>query len=119
MAITKKEWTIGDILRGEADINSRRLIPQNNGKEVVGFSWLDYPSKQAKTQRVLALSKSVGGKVLVQPRNCTISLRAFSSLKEIFNKYRSQGGQPPAGFKDEMIAEGLEHGIHYIDFPNK
>lgn len=98
MGITKKEWTIGDILLGEADIKSRRLIPQNTGKEVLGFSWLWYPSNQVKQVRVLALSKAISGKVLVQPRNCTVSLRAFSNLKEIFNKYRSASGQPPASF---------------------
>ena len=119
MAITKKEWTIGDILRGEADINSRRLIPQNNGKEQVGFNWLWYPSNKDKQIRVLALSKSIGGKVLVQPRNCTISLRAFATLKDIYNKYRSATGKPPETFKDEMIAEGLENGIKYVDFPDK
>lgn len=118
MAITKKEWTFSDICK-ESNARSRCLIPHNNGKEIIGISWLDYPNKKAKRQRLIALSKSVGGKVLVQPSNCTISLRAFSTLKDIFNKYRSMGGQPPASFKDEMIAEGLAYGIKYVDFPKK
>lgn len=117
--ITKKEWTISDILLGESDVKQRRIVKTTNKNVVAGFSWVDYPSTKNKTQRLLALSKSVGGKVLVQPRNCTVSLRAFSNLKEIFNKYRSQTGQPPAGFKDEMIAEGLANGIKYVDFPAK
>ena len=119
MAATKKEWTISDILLGESDAHSRRSIPQNTGREQVGCNWLWYPSNKNQQQRLLALSKPVGGKVLVQPRNCTISLRAFATLKDIFNKYRVATGKPPASFKDEMIAEGLEHGIKYVDFPDK
>lgn len=58
--------TLGDLLKAEADPKSRDVIVADN---VHIGDIVDYGSR-----KLVALSNSEHGKVLVQPRNCTINL---------------------------------------------
>ena len=63
---TDKEFTIGEILKSEADPNSRELIAVAHEVEVGDFVVANGFS--------IALSRNVNGKVLYQKQNCVYDL---------------------------------------------
>lgn len=109
---------IEDFLKYEKTPRTREWIDAK-GEEKEGFYWRDYKNADGSLRRVLVLTNpDENGKVLIQPFNCVISLKSHKNLKEIFNKYAATGGQPPEGFKEQMIKSAALYGITYIDFPN-
>lgn len=98
----------GDLLKAEADRNSRIVIKADNIK--IGQLVL-HPERK---QYLVALSNSERGKVLVQPHNCTINLD-FVAETEITAK--QQGSKALA--IDELKKQGDTYGIKYIGTPYK
>lgn len=98
----------GDLLKAEADRNSRIVIVADNIN--IGQLIL-HPERK---QYLVALSDSERGKVLVQPHNCTINLD-FVSDAEITGK---QNGSK-ALTVDELKKQGDTFGIKYIGTPYK
>lgn len=98
----------GDLLKAEADPNSRIVITADNIK--IG-QLVQYPERK---QYLVALSDSERGKVLVQPHNCTINLD-FVAQTEITGK---QNGSK-ALTVDDFKKQGDSFGIKYIGTPYK
>ncbi len=90
---------LGDILKSEADSNSRDYIKADNVKigEVVTYD------KGAEPRSLIALSNSEHGKVLVQPHNCLIDLQNVKVSKAEVSKLK---------------ADGDKYDIRYINAPS-
>lgn len=85
---------LGDILKHESDRMSRQVVPAPKGTKMGDL--VDYPPRKKK---LVALSDEQGGKVLVQPHNCTINL-----------DYVNLGSVKA----DTLIKDGDGFGIKYI-----
>lgn len=96
----------GDLLKAEADRNSRIVISADNIK--IG-QLVQHPERK---QYLVALSDSERGKVLVQPHNCTINLD-FVAETDITSK---QNGSKALTL-DELKKQGDSFGIKYIGTP--
>ena len=111
------EVTIGDILKSEADFNSRIAVaaPVNTkaGQPVL------YP---LRGEYLVALTDEVNGKVLVQPHNCVIHIDAIDATALALVEVQVRD---PVADDDSMIAapltagiliaQGDSHGIKYVD----
>lgn len=86
--------TIGDILKSEADFNSRVAITAPAGTQIGHL--VDYTPRN---QKLVALSNEEHGQVLVQPHNCVIDL-TYVTLGSVT--------------ADTLVTEGDAHGIKYI-----
>lgn len=95
--------SLGDILKSEADPNSRETIAADNVK--IG-QLVQHPIRK---KHLVALSDSEHGKVLVQPHNCVINL---DFVKEADIK-------AAATSVEAFIKQGDEYGIKYIGTPIK
>ncbi len=89
---------LGDILKSEADSNSRDYIKADNVKigDVVDYG------KGDNKRKLIALSNSEHGKVLVQPFNCVINLAVLEQ-----EKIKPQ--------LQELLIQGEEFGIKYVE----
>ena len=101
--------TLGDLLKSEADTQSRESIPANTGTKIGQL--VNHP---LRGQYLVALSDETNGKVLVQPHNCVIyldnvALANITSIKQ---------GEPLAPLTVDILKkEGDAHGIKYIGTP--
>ncbi len=88
---------LGDILKSEADSNSRTFIYRDNVKigDVVKYGLGD------TSRKLIALSNSEHGKVLIQPRNCVINLDAID--QGVAHEHL-----------EDLINQGDKYGISYI-----
>ncbi len=88
---------LGYILKSEADSNSRTYIVADNVKigDVVTYGNND------NQRKLVALSNSEHGKVLVQPRNCVINLDALDQEKI----------KPSVA---DLISQGDKYGVSYV-----
>ncbi len=88
---------LGDILKSEADSNSRDYIKADNVKigDIVTYS------KGGNQRKLIALSNSEHGKVLIQPRNCVINLDVLDQNIVYQNL-------------QDLISQGDKFGIKYI-----
>ncbi len=88
---------LGDILKSEADVNSRTYIYRDDVKigDVVKYGLGD------TSRKLIALSNSEHGKVLIQPHNCLINLDALDQ-----EKIKSD--------VQDLISQGDKFGIQYI-----
>ncbi len=89
---------LGDILKSEADSNSRDYIKADNVK--IG-NVVDY-GKGDNKRKLIALSNSEHGKVLVQPFNCVINLAVLEQ-----EKIKPQ--------LQELLTIGEKFGIKYVE----
>lgn len=85
---------LGDILKSEADPNSRMVISAPTGTKMGDL--VDYDVRKKK---LVALSDEHHGKVLVQPHNCVINLD-FVNLGSVK--------------AETLIKDGDAYGIKYI-----
>lgn len=111
------EVTIGDILKSEADFNSRIAIPATAstkaGQPVI---------YELRNEYLIALTDEVNGKVLVQPHNCVIHIDAIDAEAladitiEVLDDEADDGSMTTAELTvDMLIAQGDAHGIKYVD----
>lgn len=105
--------TIGDILKSEADRNSRVAITAPEGTKI-GQPVLYEP----RGEYLIALSDEENGKVLVQPWNCVIYLEpiAQASLEAISIDGEEEEDATPLS-KELLIKQGDKYGIKYIGMP--
>lgn len=113
-----KPKTIGDLLKSEADPQSREAISVT-GDIKCGQPVL-YPKRN---QYLIALSDSENGKVLVQPHNCVIfadnidadALSAIQISRETgVNKEDAGNSETHALTLADLVAQGDKYGITYI-----
>ncbi len=90
---------LGDILKSEADVNTRTYIVKDNVK--IG-DVVSYRNHDDTTRPLIALSNSEHGKVLVQPFNCEINLNALDQEKI----------KPSVA---DLISQGEKFGIKYVE----
>lgn len=105
-----KLLTIGDLLKSEADVNSRIAIPAPVGTKIGQL--VKYG---VRDQYLVALSDEEHGKVLVQPHNCVIDLDNVA-LADITALHGDTDGLVPLT-ADTLIREGDTHGIKFIGTP--
>lgn len=106
---TDKPLTLGDILKSEADPNSRLTIDAD-AKIKIG-QLVIHPTRQ---EPLFALSNTEHGKVLIQPHNCVICLDKIA--EETITSYKFGDSQTPLTL-DLLRAQGDKHGIKYIGTP--
>lgn len=102
MTIMTKPVTIGDILKSEADSNSRVSVPA--AANTKAGQLVKYP---LRNEYLVALSDTESGKVLVQPHNCVIYLDSVkqSDLDAV------------SVTAEQLKTQGDAHGIKYIGAP--
>lgn len=105
-----KILTIGDLLKSEADSQSREAIPSNTGVKIGQL--ILHPKRK---KYLVALSDEENGKVLVQPHNCVIFLDNVAETA-ITEKMTGDGGDTPLTV-EAFIQEGDVYGIKYIGTP--
>ncbi len=105
------EVTIGDILKSEADFNSRIAIAAP-----VGTKAGQMVKHEPRDQYLVALTDEVNGEALVQPHNCVINLGAISAA-DIAAVFTDDLDAVPLTTA-ELITQGDTHGIKYIGTPN-
>ncbi len=100
----KAYLNLGDILKSEADPQSRVAVPADPDTKAGTF--VDYP---LRGEKVVALTDETNGEVLIQPHNCVIDLQ-----------YIAGADIAAAGFAtvDALKTEGDDHGIVYINEPD-
>lgn len=102
--------TIGDILKSEADPNSRIAIPAAAGTktgQLVKYA--------ARNEHLIALTDEVNGEVLVQPWNCNIFLGGIAQA-DIDAVTTDVDGLVPLT-TEQLITQGDLYGIKYIGTP--
>lgn len=117
-----KPKTIGDLLKSEADPQSRVAISVSTditcGQPVLYKSRGEY---------LIALSDSENGKVLVQPHNCVIFADNIDAdaLSAIQISRETSVNQEDAGDSEtvaltlaDLVAQGDKYGINYISNKN-
>lgn len=102
--------TIGDILKSEADSNSRIAIEAPEGTktgQLVKFA--------LRNEYLFALTDEVNGEVLVQPHNCTVFLGSIpqGNIDKVFT---DEAGEVPLT-TEQLIKQGDLYGIKYIGTP--
>lgn len=102
--------TLGDILKSEADSQSRIVITAPKGTKIGQL--VKYESRK---QYLVALSNEKDGKVLVQPHNCVINLD-FVATSEITGKQTGEEESTPLTV-ELLKKEGDVYGIKYIGTP--
>lgn len=105
----KRELTIGDLLKSEADPNSRITIKEGGIK---AGEFVDHPLRK---EPLIALSDSENGEVLVQPHNCVINLSAIPE-DNITNHTFGDDSTPLT--LELLKAQGDKYGIKYIGHPH-
>lgn len=102
--------TLGDILKSEADANSRMAIPAPVGTKIGQMV-----KHEARDEYLIALSDEVNGEVLVQPWNCVINLDVIkqADITAVFTDDLSAVPLTTA----ELLTQGDTHGIKYIGTP--
>lgn len=117
----KRELVMGDILKSEADPNSREAIAAEPTVKIGDV--VNYPSRK---QPLIALSNAEQGQVLVQPWNCTINLDVIALSKITGFMMQSNLGLAESGMDssdptylnlEELKAQGDTYGIKYIGEP--
>lgn len=103
-------FTLSDLLKSEADFNSREHIKATNVK--MGQLVL-YPKRG---QYLVALSDSEHGQVMVQPQNCLINLD-FVKESDITDKVVGDDSTPLT--VEAFIKAGDVFGIQYVGTPIK
>lgn len=106
---TDKELTIGDLLKSEADPNSRISIDVDSDVKIGQF--VDHPTRK---EPLVALSNTENGKVLVQPHNCVIFLDNIA--EEAITGHTFGDDSTPLTL-ELLRAQGDKHGIKYIGTP--
>lgn len=102
--------TLGDILKSEADSQSRIAITAPKGTKIGQL--VKY---EVRKRYLVALSDEKDGKVLVQPHNCVINLD-FVTEADITDKQTGDQGNTP--LTTELFkSEGDTYGIKYIGTP--
>lgn len=100
-----------DILKSEADMNSRESIAVP-----VGTTTGQLVEYSPRGHYLIALTDEVHGKVLVQPSNCVICLDKVL-LSDITSK---RAGEPKAHYTLESFKKaGDVYGIKYIGTPKE
>lgn len=104
------ELTIGDILKSEADPNSRIAIPapvDTKTGQLVKY--------EPRDEYLIALTDEVNGEVLVQPWNCVMNLAPImqADIDAVFTDEEDLVPLTTA----ELITQGDAHGIKYIGTP--
>lgn len=102
--------TIGDILKSEADANSRIAIPAPVGTKVgqlVKF--------EERGEHLIALTDETNGEVLVQPHNCVIFLGGINQA-DIDAVFTDAEGLVPLTTA-QLIKQGDLYGIKYVGTP--
>lgn len=109
--VVNKDPALGDILKSEADPNSRVAFAVESNVAIGDL--VEYqPEGVEEPIYLVALSDNPYGKVLLQPRNCTINLSAIDQTAIDVHK--------AAGLSLEKLkAQGFAHGIHYIGTPKQ
>lgn len=102
--------TIGDILKSEADVNSRIAIPATAGTKTGQL--VKYAERN---EHLIALTDEVNGEVLVQPWNCNIFLGNVSQAA-IDAVFTDEEGLVPLTTA-QLIKQGDLYGIKYIGTP--
>lgn len=102
MQTLKKPVTIGDILKSEADQQSRVAVPAGAGVKVGQL--VKYPLRD---EFLVALTDEIHGETLVQPHNCKIFLDSVNQADI------DSAGVTVANLK----TQGDAHGIIYIGTP--
>lgn len=102
--------TLGDILKSEADANSRVAIAAATGTKIGQMV-----KHTARDEYLIALSDETNGEVLVQPWNCVIDLSVIeqADISAVFTDELDTVALTTA----DLIAEGDTHGIKYIGTP--
>lgn len=102
--------TIGDILKSEADPNSRIAIPapaNTKAGQLVNYA--------ARNEPLIALTDETNGRVLVQPHNCVMNLSAIKAT-DIAAITTDEAGEVPLT-QAELVDQGDMYGIKYIGTP--
>lgn len=102
--------TLGDILKSEADANSRMAIPATVGTKIGQLV-----KHEARDEYLIALSDEVNGEVLVQPWNCVIDLSVIKQA-DITAQFTDELDTVPLTTA-ELLTQGDTHGIKYIGTP--
>lgn len=102
--------TIGDILKSEADSNSRVAIEAPEGTktgQLVKFA--------LRNEYLIALTDETNGDVLVQPHNCTVFLGSISQAN-IDAVFTDEAEEVPLT-TEQLIKQGDLYGIKYVGTP--
>ncbi len=102
--MSKAYLNLGDILKSEADPNSRVVVPAAVGTKAGEF--VTYP---LRNQKVVALTDEAHGEVLIQPHNCVIDLQYIKGADILAAGYESD---------EDLKSDGDDHGIVYINAPD-
>ena len=102
--------TIGDILKSEADCNSRIAIPA-----AVGTKTGQMVKHDARDEYLIALTDEVNGEVLVQPHNCVMNLSAVKAGD--ISAVTTDAEGLVALTTAQLIEQGDMYGIKYIGTP--
>lgn len=102
--------TIGDILKSEADFNSRIAITAE-----VGTKTGQLVKHAARDEYLIALTDEVNGAVLVQPHNCVINLSAVKAAD--IGAVTTDAEGLVALTTEKLIEQGDMYGIKYIGTP--
>lgn len=102
--------TIGDLLKSEANVNSRISLKAPKGTKIGQL--VKY---EVRGQYLVALSDESYGQVLVQPHNCTINLDnvAQADIDALF----SDTGNKTKLTVETLIKQGDSYGIKYVGTP--
>lgn len=106
--MARKQLTLGDLLKSEADYNSREAIAAPIGTKIGQL--VTHPERQMP---LVALSDEEGGKVLVQPSNCVIYLDNVTAADVA--AYEHQGAPLTV---ETLKQQGDVFGIKYIGAPS-
>ena len=111
------EVTIGDILKSEADFNSRIAIAAP-----VGTKAGQPVNYVLRGEYLIALTDAVNGQVLVQPHNCVIHVDAIDATAmaainvDVLDTVAGDGSTVSAPLDATILrAQGDMHGIKYVD----
>lgn len=109
MSQSNKPLTIGDLLKSEADQQSRVAVPAPAGTKAGQL--VEYP---LRSEHLVALTDETHGEVLVQPHNCVIYL---DHVSEASVTALMQADGKTAMTVDDFVKQGDAHGIKYIGTP--